>query len=150
MPTIGSNVITQVGMVVRDIEKTAQDWAKLLGVPVPDIILSGTLEEAHTVYRGEPSKARAKLAFFRLGPQVELELIEPDANPSTWREILDQKGEGVHHIAFRIQGMREQSAVLEAHGLQCVQQGEYTGGRYAYFDADGNKFKAIFELLEND
>lgn len=150
MAILGGSVVTQVGMVVGDIEQAARDWAELLGVPVPPIVVTGPMEEAHTVYRGKPSPARAKLAFFHLGPQVDLELIEPDGSPSTWRECLDKRGEGVHHIAFNVKGMQEQAAELSAHGLACVQKGEYTGGRYAYFDADSNRFKVAFELLEND
>jgi methylmalonyl-CoA/ethylmalonyl-CoA epimerase len=150
MAKIGSNVVTQIGMVVKDIDKTAKDWAELLGVPMPLIVMTDDVDKAQTVFRGAPSHARARLAFFHLGPQVDLELIEPDSNPSTWRECLESKGEGVHHVAFNIKGMREQSAVLEGHGLECVQKGEYTGGRYAYFDAAANKLKIIFELLEND
>jgi methylmalonyl-CoA/ethylmalonyl-CoA epimerase len=150
MAKLGSTVVTQVGMVVRDIEKTAKDWAELLGVPVPPIIVTDPMDKAQTVYRGKPSPARAKLAFFHLGPQVDLELIEPDGNPSTWQECLDKNGEGVHHIAFNVKGMKEQTEALAARGLMCVQKGEYTGGRYAYCDAGDNRFKVVFELLEND
>jgi methylmalonyl-CoA/ethylmalonyl-CoA epimerase len=150
MAKIGSTIITQIGMVVENIEKSAKDWAELLGVPVPPIIVTDGMDKAQTVFKGSPSHARARLAFFHLGPQVDLELIEPDSNPSTWRECLESKGEGVHHMAFNIKGMREQSVVLEGHGLECVQKGEYAGGRYAYFDAAANKFKVVFELLEND
>lgn len=146
---LGSNTVTQIGFVVKDIEQAARDWAALLGVPVPDIIITDEMDKSQTVYRGQPSPARAKLAFFHLG-QVSLELIEPDGNPSTWQECLDEKGEGVHHIAFNVQGMGENIAMLGSHGLQCVQKGEYTGGRYAYLDAADNKFKVVFELLEND
>lgn len=145
----GSNTVTQIGIVVKDIEKTAADYAKLFGVPMPQIIVTDPMEQAQTVYCGAPSPARAKLAFFQLG-QVSLELIEPDGNPSTWQECLDNKGEGVHHIAFQVQGMKENIALLEGEGLQCVQKGEYTGGRYAYLDGEANKFKVALELLEND
>jgi len=33
---------------------------------------------------------------------LSLELIEPVGGPSTWREFLDTRGEGVHHIAFHV------------------------------------------------
>ena len=63
------------------------------------------------------------------------ELIEPVGGPSTWKEHLDTKGEGVHHIAFRIKGMVEQVAMLEKKGMPAVQRGDFTGGRYAYIDS---------------
>ena len=145
----GNNTVTQIGIVVKDIEKTAKRYAALFGVPVPPVIETDTVDKAQTVYRGAPSPARAKLAFFQLG-QVSLELIEPDGQPSTWQECLDKRGEGVHHIAFEVQGMQDNIARLEAEGLGCVQKGEYTGGRYAYLDGEDNKFLVALELLEND
>ena len=46
---------------------------------------------------GEPApKAAAKLAFFDLTPGVQLELIEPNHEPSVWRDHLDKYGEGIH------------------------------------------------------
>jgi len=88
------------------------------------------------------------LAFLHFG-SLDIELIEPDREPSTWREFLDANGEGVHHIAFTISGMPERVAALEAQGFPLVQKGEYRGGRYAYIDTV-TKLKTILELLEND
>ena len=141
--------VTQVAIVVRDIEKSAQVFAEFLGLPVPQIKPTGTLDVALTRYRGKPTEARAKLAFFDIGQGLRLELIEPDEHPSTWREYLDEHGEGVHHIAFGIKGMKEKIGRLEAEGMPLVQTGEYKGGRYAYIDAVG-KLKTVIELLEND
>jgi methylmalonyl-CoA/ethylmalonyl-CoA epimerase len=64
---LGSITITQLGIIVQDIEAKAQAWAEVLGLPVPQIMLTDPYERAHTEYRGEPSEARAKLAFFHLG-----------------------------------------------------------------------------------
>ena len=44
----------------------------------------------------KPTKARAKIAILQVGRDVRLELIRPDAQPSTWREGLDA-GAGFHH-----------------------------------------------------
>ena len=145
---LGSSTIVQVGLIVRDIEKTAKAYADLFGVEVPEWSLTDPEEKAQTRYRGQPTEARAKLAFFRLG-SVSLELIEPVGGPSTWQEFLDTNGEGVHHIAFHIKGMDEQVALLAGKGMPLVQRGEYTGGRYAYIDGSA-ELKLILELLEND
>jgi hypothetical protein len=104
--TLGSTTITQVGIIVQDIEAKAQAWAAVLGLPVPEIVITDSYERAQTEYKGKPSNARAKLAFFHLG-QVELELIEPVGRPSTWQDQLDERGDGLHHIAFAIKGMPE-------------------------------------------
>ena len=149
MSLIGTNIVVQVGILVHDIEKTSKDYAELLGIPVPNWILTGSLSEARTEFRGEPSEARAKLAFFNVGENLTLELIEPDHHPSTWREDLDKNGEGVHHLAFTIKGMKEAIARLEGADIKLVQKGEYPGGRYAYLDSN-EKLKTLIELLEND
>jgi methylmalonyl-CoA/ethylmalonyl-CoA epimerase len=145
---LSSKVICQVGLVVRDVEKSARAYADLFGVETPSWSMTDPEPVAHIQYRGEPTPARAKLAFLQLG-SVALELIEPVGGPSTWREFLEANGEGVHHIAFRIKGMSEQVALLQRKGMPLVQRGEYSGGRYAYIDSV-SQLGVILELLEND
>ena len=111
--TLGSTTVTQIGIVVQDVEAKARAWAGVLGLPVPEIIVSDGYEQAQTEYNGQPSDARAKLAFFDLG-QVSLELIEPVGKPSTWRDQLDEHGDSLHHIAFEVKGMPARVAFLEA------------------------------------
>ncbi len=146
--TLGTTTITQVGIIVGDVEAKAKAWADILGLPVPPIVMTDPAEKAQTECRGRATPARAKLAFFKLG-QVQLELIEPIGEPSTWREQLDEHGQSIHHIAFEVKGMKEKATLLGGKGIALVQRGEYTGGRYAYFDGS-DKLGAILELLEND
>lgn len=146
--TLSTDTVVQIGLIVRDVEATAQAYAELLGVAVPQWVLTGPEEEAHTRYRGAPTEARAKLAFFRLG-NLQLELIEPVGGPSTWREFLEAHGEGAHHIAFDVEDMQDQVAALAEKGMPLIQRGDYTGGRYAYIDSS-EQLKVILELLEND
>jgi methylmalonyl-CoA/ethylmalonyl-CoA epimerase len=148
-PLLGTDIVTQVAIVTSDIEAKARAWAELLGVPVPDIRETGPEAETQIRYEGQPTPARAKLAFFKIGPQVSLELIEPIGRPSTWGDQLDQHGDSLHHIAFRIQGMGGKLALLEGQGISLVQKGEYKGGRYAYVDGVA-ELGATLELLEND
>jgi len=148
MDKMQNNVICQVGIIVKDIEKVARNYAEVFGMKMPNIIVTDPVEIAQTKYRGESSKARAKLAFFDMG-SLQLELIEPIDEPSTWKEFLDTHGQGIHHIAFQIKGMKETVAYLESKDMKLVQSGEYTGGRYAYIDAVP-QLGCIIELLEND
>jgi len=143
----GRRAIVQIGVVVKDIEKASAAYADLLGVAVPKWSWTDTEDKAHTQFKGKPSPARAKLAFIEL-KNITLELIEPDRNPSTWREFLDTKGEGVHHIAFEIKGMDDETALLAKKGMSLLQKGDYEGGRYAYIDGAAN-LGLILELLEN-
>ena len=140
-------VVTQIGIIVRDIERTAQRYSRLFGVPVPSIVITDGYDKARTTYEGQPSHARAKLAFFKLG-QVSLELIEPIGEPSTWQKHLDEKGESVHHVAFQVKGTPQVVAALAEEGIPVQQQGYYTGGMYTYVDS-AEQLGVCLELLEN-
>jgi methylmalonyl-CoA/ethylmalonyl-CoA epimerase len=146
--TLGTTTVTQVAIVTSDIEAKARAWAALLGVPVPDIRETGPEAETQIRYEGQPTPARAKLAFFKLG-QVSLELIEPIGRPSTWGDQLDQHGDSLHHIAFNVEGMGETLVMLAEKGIPLVQRGEFKGGRYAYVDGIA-ELGATLELLEHD
>ena len=111
------------------------------------MVITDGYELAKTSYRGQPSLAQAKLAFFDMG-QVQIELIEPIGQPSTWKEWLDEHGDGFHHIAFHIKGTDKVVAYLETNGIPLVQQGQYPGGMYSYLDAS-NSLGMVLELLEN-
>ncbi|MCL6632878.1 MAG: VOC family protein [Alicyclobacillus herbarius] len=145
---LGTQVITQIGIIVRDIEATAKAYAEFFGVETPAWQLTDGPDKAHTAYQGRPTEARAKLAFFHMG-SVDIELIEPVGGPSTWQEFLDTHGEGVHHIAFVIKDMQGKLERLRTLGFPLLQRGDYEGGRYAYVDAS-HALKLIIELLEND
>ena len=146
---LGTKIVTQIGFVVNDIEKTSQAFADFLGVEKPQWSLTDTIDKTHGEFNSQPCPARAKLAFFHVGETLDIELIEPDETPSVWRNVLNEKGEGVHHIAFVVNGMKEKILALEGNGMKLLQRGEYTGGRYAYIDCV-DQLKTIVELLEND
>ncbi len=145
---LGTKVITQIGIIVHDIEKTSQAYADFFGVEKPQASWTDAVDVAQTKYKGESSPARAKLAFFDMG-SLQLELIQPDEHKSTWRDYLEEHGEGVQHIAFVVDGLKDKVKIMEAGGMSLIQKGEYTGGRYAYMDTLKD-LKVIFELLEND
>ncbi|MEA3408056.1 MAG: VOC family protein [Chloroflexota bacterium] len=144
---LGGDVVCQVAVVVEDVEKVSEAWAELLGVEVPGWSITDPADISHIRYRGKTTEARAKLAFFDLG-QVRLEIIEPVGGPSTWRDFLEEHGQGLHHIAFVVDGMDEVLTALGAQGLDLVQRGDYTGGRYAYVDGIP-QLGCILELLES-
>ncbi|MNC33582.1 hypothetical protein D3C76_264880 [compost metagenome] len=145
---LGNHFITQIGILVNDIEKVSRAYADFFGLDKPEIVVTDTADIAQTRYNGGTTEARAKLAFFDMG-SLQLELIEPDHQPSTWRDYLNEHGEGPHHIAFVVEGMKEKIMLLEGKGFPLQQKGEYTGGRYAYMDTF-KELKVLVELLEND
>ena len=149
--TIGTKTIVQVGFVVKDVEASKRKFAEFLGVEVPPNIDSGKYEITQTTVEGAPApKAGCLMAFFDVGPSLQLELIQPNGEKSTWQDFLDTNGEGIHHLAFKIEGMDEKIISCENSGMKCLQRGKYSdgSGEYAYMDAS-NDLKCIIELLEN-
>ncbi|UCG01838.1 MAG: VOC family protein [Candidatus Heimdallarchaeota archaeon] len=143
-----NQVIVQIGIIVKNIEETSLIFSKMFGTEKPQWFWTDPFDKAKTEYRGNPTHARAKLAFIKL-KNLEIELIEPDDKPSTWREHLDTEGEGIHHIAFVIDGMNKILLELAKIEIPLIQKGEYTGGRYAYIDSLKD-LKVMIELLEHD
>lgn len=143
---LGSTTLAQVAIVVHNIDEARQRYAALFGCDVPNVIVTEPGNEVSMTFRGEPSDAQAKLAFFNLG-QVQLELIEPMGGKSTWQEALDTKGEGVHHIAFWVEGMQKSVDFLKTQDIPMIQRGDMGEGQYAYFDAE-KPLGLTIELLE--
>lgn len=77
--------VTHIGIVVRDVERSARAYADLVGI-VPPVI------EKHT--------PDTKVARIHLS-NVTIELIEPTSNDGgTYQHFLDTRGQGVHHIGL--------------------------------------------------
>ena len=142
----GENKLAQVAIVVRDIESAEKRWASALQVGLPDTIVTQPGEEVRMSFSGRPSNAQCKLAFFDLGG-VQLELIEPLGGDSTWQEVLDRRGEGVHHVAFWTEDMAASARDLRGRGVNLVQRGDMGEGQYAYFDGE-KELGCVVELLE--
>ena len=68
--------------------------------------------------------------------------------PSVWRQALEQNGEGLHHVAFHIEGMEEMIRRGESQGMKLLQRGRWATGHYAYLDA-AESLHVVIELLEN-
>jgi 4-hydroxyphenylpyruvate dioxygenase-like putative hemolysin len=146
-PILNPKALCQVGIIVRNIEKAVGHYSALFNMTPPEIIMSGTEEEAHTKYRGASTDARVKMAFFDMG-QVNIELIEPTGGPSIWREFLDTHGPGIHHIAFQTGDADKAVAEMKNQDINVVQQGDYPGGRYVYCDGE-KTLGIIIELLHD-
>ena len=103
---LGNDVVVQLGFVVRDVEKTGAKFAEFFGAECPPICTSGDPDVVKGSYRGEPTRASCRMKFFET-PSLQIELIQPDDTPSVWRDFLNEKGEGMHHIAFRVKMILE-------------------------------------------
>ncbi len=148
MNLLDNTKMAQVAIVVNDIEKSAAAYAKLFNMPVPEVSVTEEPANKPTLYEGRHTAAKAKLAFFNL-ENIQVELIQPVGKPSTWNDFLEEHGEGLHHIAFWVEGMQKHVKLFKDNGMPEVQNGGWDGGEYSYIDA-GEKLGVVIELLQND
>lgn len=142
--------MAHIGIIVRDIDAAIKHWTNFLGITeLPKVNIAAGHEDNPTHFNGHPSDAKAKLAFIQL-ENLQVELIEPlEDDPSHWKEFLDTKGEGVHHIAFWVKGMGEEYFDKYAElGMPVEQRGGWDGGEYGYMGSR-EELAVTVELLEN-
>jgi methylmalonyl-CoA/ethylmalonyl-CoA epimerase len=146
----GFEALAQVAIVCRDIDATAKRWAALLGVETPKTYSTDPGLKCKMVYRGKPSNARCKLAFFNL-KNCQIELIQPLEPGSSWQEGLDENGESVHHIAFRVKDLEASVKRCEQQGMPVIHRGRFGSddGSYTYLDAR-EPLGVMVELLHSE
>lgn len=147
---IGTGTVCQVGLVVPNMDDAVARYLEVLNLSEPRRQQTPGYEITESTFMGEPSPATAKLAFFDAGPQVQIELIEPDATPSVWRNYLNDKGISAHHIAFQVGDTQKAVDHFARFGIRVAQQGLYgdRSGMYTYMDSE-NDLGIIIELLES-
>jgi methylmalonyl-CoA/ethylmalonyl-CoA epimerase len=59
-------------------------------------------------------------SFFQAG-QAKIELLEATNPDSPIHKFIERKGEGIHHIAFDVQDIREEMKRLKSEGFQLLQ-----------------------------
>lgn len=149
MSVLGTNIVCQIGLVVNDIRKTGQAWADFFGVPLPEVVGSGDDEVVQGEVYGQRSDASCQMMFFD-AENVQIELIQPDEKPSAWRNILNERGEGLHHLAFQIKDSEGLTKTLVQKGWPEMQKGNYGSGTGMFTYIDSRKdLKLIIELLES-
>ena len=62
---------------------------------------------------------KVRVAFFRIG-DVRLELLEPTDPSSTVAKFLENRGEGLHHLAFTVDDIQTRINELKASGLRMI------------------------------
>ena len=104
--------ISQIALVVNDLEKTMEQYTNLLGWG------------PWNVYRHEPPRLHdttvhgAQVDYTMLGAETHVgemgfELLQPLDGPSIYREWLDERGEGLHHIAVMLHSFEESTRLKE-------------------------------------
>jgi methylmalonyl-CoA/ethylmalonyl-CoA epimerase len=152
MDKISTNHIVKVGIVVKDIEQAAKYYAELFNIPVPEVKTPNPNAvmpaNASTWYRGADKAFKCRTAIIRLEP-IYIELIEPLDGPSPWSEFKQEHGQGVHYLAFNVEGFQDHIDLLNAKGMPVFYKQDKGKERYAYFETE-EKLGVTLEFKEVD
>lgn len=124
-------VLTQVGVVVRDVEKVVERLGELGMGPFQKMVLPPEREE---YFRKDRMYAEFDIRGTRMG-NVQLELIQPLTGDSPHREFLETKGEGIQHVMYQVDNLEETVKKLTDKGVEVLLRAKFPGGGgVAYVD----------------
>ncbi len=136
--------VDQVGVVVRDAEKSAKYYEKFFGVD-SFVFMEG--EETARLGDGSEITIKGLLAFAQLG-DVQIELIQILEGPSIHVDFLKETGEGIHHVGIYTSNLDGDVERFKEKGINVLQEG--TGAiRYAYMDTKPFILELIDRSLED-
>lgn len=104
--------IDHLGIAVRSLDETVPVYEKALGL--------------RCEHREEVPSQKVRTAFFDVGG-VHLELLEPTAPESPIAKFLADRGEGIHHIAFRTDDITGQLAQAAGAGMRLINERPFDG-----------------------
>lgn len=136
---IDLNSFIQIAIIVPDIEKAAKEWADILNIPMPEIVIQHRPEKPsqELTYRGKPADYELKLAVINAPGGWCIELHQCDNNDSTFREYVNKHGYGVHHIGFSVGDKRDEIIKeLMEKGYDMRTIGYYPGGSWTIVDSE--------------
>jgi len=131
--------IKQVALVVKDAKKTAEAYWNILGIGPWELREWGSSSVLYDrTYHGKPAWAKEILAHAYLG-DLEVELCQPVEGNSLYRDWLEGRGEGLHHLKFLCDDIDEVATVLTEQGYPSLQSGHFgdpktKAGGFNYFD----------------
>jgi methylmalonyl-CoA/ethylmalonyl-CoA epimerase len=99
--------IDHIGIAVRNFDERKKFWADVLGLAFEG---SETVEEQNVT-----------TAFFPVG-ESEVELLEPTASDGPIARYLEKKGEGIHHLAFRVENIEAALEELKGKGIKLIDE----------------------------
>jgi len=97
--------LDHIGIAVKDLDQAMKLYREAFGIE-PDLVY-------------ESSYTKAKIAFFPIG-EVRIELIQPVNPESVVGRFLEKKGEGIHHVSYRVKDVDRSLAELEMKGVQLI------------------------------
>ena len=97
--------VHHIGIAVNNLKESAALFEKLLGIKA--------------IVRDAPCQTVTE-AVFKLGGEVEINLVAPTGPDSTVAKFLEKRGEGLHHIALEVDDINVELKAMEKKGLQLI------------------------------
>jgi methylmalonyl-CoA epimerase len=97
--------VHHIGIAVKNLKESAALFEKLLGI------------KAHI---GEAPCQKVSEAIFKIGDEVEINLLEPTGPDSSVAKFLEKRGEGLHHIALEVDDINHELKEMEKKGIQLI------------------------------
>lgn len=97
--------IEHIGIAVSNLEESIKYYEEVLGL------------ECYAVE--EVKDQKVKTAFFKVG-DTKIELLESTDPAGPIGKFIEKKGQGVHHIAFAVNGIEKVLENVESKGIQLI------------------------------
>lgn len=107
--------LAHVGIAVRSLEEAIPVWVRAFGLRHTDTI--------------EFDSMKLRIAFLGAGDS-EMELLEPTDADSTVGRFLAKRGEGIHHLSFRVADLEGALREAEAAGLELIDRSPREGSHH--------------------
>ncbi len=104
---MNTTVIDHIGIAVNSIDKSLAFWETTLGVKCTGV---------ETV-----ADQKVKTAFLPI-KESEVELLEATDPESPIAKFIEKKGEGIHHLAIRVDDLAGALAELKAKGVRLIDE----------------------------
>lgn len=127
--------VDHIGVAVNNIEEAKKLYTDILGIPH---VGSETVAEQ-----------RVTTAFFPVG-ETEVELLESTSPDSPIAKFIETRGQGVQHIAFRVENIEEALEELKAKGVRLIDEKPRigAGGAKIAFLHPKSTYGVLVELSE--
>ncbi len=106
--------IDHVGIAVRDLEAAVEHYRRTLAV--------------EPIHRETIEKDGVEEALFRIGSSY-VQLLAPTGPDTPVGKFLEKKGEGVHHVGYRVDDVAAMVEHLKAEGVPMVDEIPRPGSR---------------------
>lgn len=111
--------MTQVGIVVRDLDAVVASMKKIFGCEPS--YLGETLKSGRK-YFGKEGNFTARIALFDFC-NIQFEYMMPTEGESIWQDFLNEHGEGLQHVSFRVKNYADAAAQMAQAGAIAEMQG---------------------------